>query len=83
MLPRNLRRTLKHASPSIEASALLTELARVEPAVALDWLGGSVKGLSEEEVTRRLERHGLNVVASDVRRRAHAVGRPSQHIHKS
>jgi hypothetical protein len=51
MLPRHLRRTLKHASPSIEASALLAELARAEPPVTLDWLGGSVKGLSEKEVT--------------------------------
>jgi hypothetical protein len=52
VLPRHLRRTLKHASPSIEASALLAELARAEPPVTLDWLGGSVKGLSEKEVTR-------------------------------
>src|SRR5437773_11426537 len=67
MLPRNLRRALRHASPSIRVSPLLAELAEAEPAVALERLGSSPDGLSEEEAARRLERYGPNVVASDER----------------
>jgi len=67
MLPRNLRRALRHASPSIRVSPLLAELAEAEPAVALERLGSSPDGLSDEEAARRLERHGPNVVASDER----------------
>ncbi len=67
MLPRNLRRALRHASPSIRVSPLLAELAEAEPAVALERLGSSPEGLSEEEAARRLEQHGPNVVASDER----------------
>src|SRR3989442_14732513 len=67
MLPRNLRHALRHASPSIRVSPLLAELAEAEPAVALERLGSSPDGLSEEEAARRLERYGPNVVASDER----------------
>src|SRR2546427_12493160 len=67
MLPRNLRHALRHASPSIRVSPLLAELAEAEPAVALERLGSSPEGLSDEEAARRLERHGPNVVASDER----------------
>src|SRR5438034_2063161 len=67
MLPRNLRRALRHASPSIRVSPLLAELAEAEPAVALERLGSSPEGLSDEEAARRLEQHGPNVVASDER----------------
>ena len=67
MLPRNLRRAPKHISSSIGVSPLLAELAEAEPAVALERLGSSQDGLSEEEAARRLERYGPNVVASDER----------------
>ncbi len=67
MLPRNLRRAPKHVSSSIRVFPLLAELAEAEPAVALERLGSSQDGLSEEEAARRLERHGPNVVASDER----------------
>src|SRR5437899_6900637 len=67
MLPRNLRRAPRHVSSSIRVSPLLAELAEAEPAVALERLGSSQDGLSEEEAARRLERHGPNVVASDER----------------
>ncbi len=67
MLPRNLRRAPKHISSSIRVSPLLAELAEAEPAVALERLGSSQDGLSEEEAARRLERYGPNVVASDER----------------
>ena len=67
MLPRNLRRAPNHVSSSIRVSPLLAELAEAEPAVALERLGSSPDGLSEEEAARRLERYGPNVVASDER----------------
>ena len=67
MLPRNLRRAPRHVSSSIRVSPLLAELAEAEPAVALERLGSSPEGLSDEEAARRLERHGPNVVASDER----------------
>ena len=67
MLPRNLRRAPRHVSSSIRVSPLLAELAEAEPAVALERLGSSPDGLSEEEAARRLERYGPNVVASDER----------------
>ncbi len=67
MLPRNLRRAPRHVSSSIRVSPLLAELAEAEPAVALERLGSSQDGLSEEEAARRLERYGPNVVASDER----------------
>ncbi len=67
MLPRNLRRAPRHVSSSIRVSPLLAELAGAEPAVALERLGSSQEGLSEEEAARRLERYGPNVVASDER----------------
>jgi len=63
---RNLRRLPKPAR-SIRASPLLAEVAEAEPAAALQRLGSSPAGLSEEEVTLRLERYGENVVASDDR----------------
>ena len=62
-----LRRGLKHPAPAIRVSPLLTELATVEPAVALERLGSSREGLLEEEAALRLERHGPNVVADDQR----------------
>jgi Mg2+-importing ATPase len=67
MLPRNLRRALKHPSASIRVSPVLAELAEAEPAAALERLGSCEGGLSEDEAARRLERHGPNVVASDER----------------
>ena len=67
MLPRNLRRAPRHVSSSIRVSPLLAELAEAEPADALERLGSSQDGLSEEEAARRLERYGPNVVASDER----------------
>ena len=67
MLPRNLRRALKHPPASIRVSPLLAEIAEAEPAAALERLGSSQDGLSEEEAARRLEQHGPNVVASDER----------------
>jgi len=67
MLPRNLRRAPRHVSSSIRVSPLLAELAEAEPAVALERLGSSPEGLSDEEAARRLERYGPNVVASDER----------------
>src|SRR5881296_1439437 len=67
MLPRNLRRSPRHVSSSIRVSPLLAELAEAEPAVALERLGSSPEGLSDEEAARRLERYGPNVVASDER----------------
>jgi P-type Mg2+ transporter len=77
---RNLRRLPKPAR-SIRASPLLTEIATAEPAAALQRLASSPAGLSEEEVTLRLERYGENVVASDdrhsrVRLFIHAVLNP-------
>ena len=36
-------------------------------AAALQRLGSSLEGLSEEEVAVRLEHHGPNIVASDAR----------------
>ena len=62
-----LRRGLKHPAPAIRVSPLLAELATVESVVALERLGSSREGLSEEEATLRLERHGPNVVADDQR----------------
>jgi Mg2+-importing ATPase len=67
MLPRNLHRALKPPSRSIRVSPLLAELAAADPAAALQRLGSSPEGLSEMEVTLRLERYGSNVVASDER----------------
>jgi Mg2+-importing ATPase len=63
---RNLRRIPKPAR-SIRASPLLAEVAEAEPAAALQRLASSPTGLSEEEATRRLERYGENIVASDDR----------------
>jgi len=63
---RNLRRIPKPAR-SIRASPLLAEVAGAEPAAALQRLASSPTGLSEEEATRRLERYGENIVASDDR----------------
>ena len=54
-------------SRSIRTSPLLIEVAEAEPAAALQRLGSSPTGLSEEEVARRLERYGENIVASDDR----------------
>ena len=65
MLPRNLRHILKHAAPSIQVSALLAELAKVDSATALRRLRTSAEGLSEDEAERRLAEHGPNVVAAD------------------
>jgi Mg2+-importing ATPase len=65
MLPRNLRRALKPASRSIRVSSLLAEVAGAEPALALQRLGSSPEGLSEEEAALRLAHHGPNVVASE------------------
>jgi Mg2+-importing ATPase len=62
-----LRRGLKHPVPPIRVSPLLAELATVEPAIALERLGSSREGLSEEEAALRLEHHGSNVVAGDQR----------------
>jgi len=67
MLPRNLHRVVKRIPRSIQVSPLLAELAAAEPAVALQRLGSSPIGLSEAEVTLRLERYGPNVVAGDQR----------------
>ncbi len=67
MLPRNLRRPPKRVSSSIRVSPLLAELAEAEPAAALERLGSSADGLSDEEAAHRLERYGPNVVASDDR----------------
>ena len=64
---RVLRRAFTHPAPSIRVSPLLAELATVEPAVALERLGSSREGLSEEEAALRLERHGPNVVAGEQR----------------
>ncbi len=64
---RFLRRALTHPAPLIRVSSLLAELAIVEPAVALERLGSSRDGLSQEEAAVRLERHGPNVVADDRR----------------
>src|SRR5262245_60588264 len=64
---RFLRRAVTHPAPSIRISPLLAELALVEPAIALERLGSSAGGLPEDEVARRLERHGPNVVAGDQR----------------
>jgi Mg2+-importing ATPase len=64
MLPRNLRHPLKHDPVAIRVSPRLAELAREEPAVALQRLASSAEGLSEAEVALRLERYGPNVVAS-------------------
>src|SRR5262245_22121546 len=64
---RFLRRALTHPAPSIRASPLLVELATVEPAVALERLGSTREGLPRDEVARRLERHGPNVVAGEQR----------------
>jgi Mg2+-importing ATPase len=61
---RNLRRV---PSRAIRTSPLLTEVAAAEPAAALQRLASSPTGLSEEEVSLRLERYGENVVASDDR----------------
>src|SRR5919201_702557 len=66
MLPRNLRRTA-HVSSSIRVSPLLAELAAADPAAALERLGSSQDGLSDDKAARRLEQHGPNVVASDSR----------------
>ena len=65
MLPRNLRRAPRPVSSSIRVSPVLAELAEAEPAAALERLGSSQEGLSDEEAARRLEQHGPNVVASD------------------
>jgi len=52
-------------SRSIRTSPLLTEVAEAAPAAALQRLASAPTGLSEEEVTRRLEHYGENIVASD------------------
>jgi len=68
MLPRKLgHRTIASASRSIRASPLLVEVAAVDPGTALRRLGSSAEGLPEEEASRRLEEHGPNVVATEVR----------------
>jgi len=67
MLPRNLHRVPQPAAGSIRISPLLAEMAAAAPAAALQRLGSSLEGLSEEEVSRRLARHGPNAVASDIR----------------
>src|SRR5262245_58498343 len=64
---RFLRRGLTHPAPSIRVSPLLAELALVEPAVALERLGTSREGLTQDEAAVRLERHGPNIVAGDRR----------------
>jgi Mg2+-importing ATPase len=64
---RNLRHILKPPARSIRTSPLLTEVAEAEPAAALQRLNSSLTGLSDQEVTLRLERYGKNVVASDER----------------
>src|SRR5262245_49490605 len=65
---RFLRRALPHPASVICVSPLLAELATVPPEVALQRLGTSSDGLSEDEATRRLEQHGPNVIAEDRRR---------------
>src|SRR5262249_6032763 len=64
---RFLRRALTHPTAAIHVSPLLTELATVTSSAALERLGTSPDGLSEEEATRRLEQHGPNVIAEDGR----------------
>jgi Mg2+-importing ATPase len=64
---RNLRRVLKPPPRSIQCSPLLTELATADSAAALRRLDSSPAGLSDDEVARRLERYGENVVARDDR----------------
>jgi len=64
---RNLRHALKPAARAIKVSSLLTELGQAEPGAVVARLETSMSGLSEEEVTRRLERYGENVVASEDR----------------
>jgi hypothetical protein len=62
MLPRNLRRVLKQAAPSIQVSPLLAELAKADSAAALKRLGTSAEGLPEDEAERRRAEYGPNAI---------------------
>ncbi len=64
---QSVRRVLKAPSSSIRTSLLLIEVAQAEAANALQRLGSSGTGLSEDEATLRLERYGENVVTSNDR----------------
>jgi Mg2+-importing ATPase len=81
MLPRNLRRNLKHAPAPIRVAPLLAELAAADGATALARLGSAADGLSAAEAQRRRATHGPNVVAAEnghprIRLFLHAVVNP-------
>jgi Mg2+-importing ATPase len=65
MLPRRLRNAPKVPKGSIQVSPFLLEIAQGDPSAALLRLSSSQDGLPDEEVERRLQQHGPNVVADD------------------
>ncbi len=67
MLPGNLRRRILKPSTPIHVAPLLVEVAKTDRAAALERLGTSPEGLTDDEAAARLERDGPNVVADDPR----------------
>ncbi len=67
ILPKNLVAALKRHSSDIRVAPLLLETASVAAPLALDKLGTTANGLSEEAAQARLEEHGPNVVAQEHR----------------
>ena len=74
-LPKNVLTALRKPAKSIEVSPLLAEVARFDAQDVLKRMETNDQGLSEEEAARRLEQHGPNVVAKEVRfRRIRLLG---------
>src|SRR6516164_9411911 len=67
VLPQRFNHSAAPTPRSIQVSALLREVALVEPSIALERLESREDGLSSEEAARRLKEYGPNVVATDTR----------------
>jgi Mg2+-importing ATPase len=67
ILPKNILAILRRSPAPVRVSPSLAEAAATEPAAVFAKLQTSETGLSEDEATQRLERHGPNVVAQERR----------------
>lgn len=76
ILPKNILAALRAPSNHIQASSLLAEVAKSDPAQVFGLLNTTENGLSEAEAERRAMQHGPNVVTQEQQnRRLRILGR--------
>ncbi len=67
VLPKNILAILRGSTNQIGVSPALLDAVSADPVTVMERLGTSESGLTEEEASRRLERHGANVVTEEAR----------------